>query len=85
MIPWSYETIETWIVYVCHSEGELVIQNIELSAVFFPTVPHVYQERSTTQNTSSQLDSTVGSIGVNMGQHPCGTLSTPCRDYGATN
>ena len=21
---------------------------------------------------------TVGSIGVNMGQHPCGTLSTPC-------
>ena len=26
----------------------------------------------------SQLDATVGSIGVNMGQHPCGTLLTPC-------
>ena len=31
------------------------------------------------QKTSSQLDTTVGSIGVNMGQHPCGTLSTPCK------
>uniref|UniRef100_A0A4W5RNW4 Syntaxin-binding protein 5-like n=1 Tax=Hucho hucho TaxID=62062 RepID=A0A4W5RNW4_9TELE len=39
----------------------------------------VCQELSTTQRTSSQLDTTVGSIGVNMGQHPCGTLSTPCR------
>jgi hypothetical protein len=34
---------------------------------------------STTQRTSRQLDPTVGSIGVNRGQHPCGTLSTPCR------
>jgi hypothetical protein len=31
------------------------------------------------QSTSSQLDTTVGSIGVNMGQHPCGTHPTPCR------
>ena len=28
---------------------------------------------------------TVGSIGVNMGQHPCGTLSTPCRVHVLTN
>ena len=43
------------------------------------TVCRVYQEWSTTQRTSSQLDRTVGSIRVNMGQHPCGTLSTPRR------
>jgi hypothetical protein len=43
----------------------------------FSTVSCVYQEWSTTQRTSSQLDTTVGSIGVNMGQHSCGTLSTP--------
>ncbi|CDQ57070.1 unnamed protein product [Oncorhynchus mykiss] len=34
-------------------------------------VSRVYQEWSTTQRTSSQLDTTVRSIGVNMGQHPC--------------
>ena len=39
----------------------------------------VYQEWSTTQRTSSQLDTTVESIGVNMSQDLCGTLSTPCR------
>ena len=49
------------------------------------TVSHVYQEWSTTQRTSSQLDTTVGSIGVNMGQHPCGTLSTPCRVHAQMN
>ena len=38
-------------------------------------VSRVYQEWSTIQRTSSQLDITVGSSGVNMGQHPCGTLS----------
>ena len=37
----------------------------------------VYQEWSTTQMTSSQLDTTVGSIGVSMGQHVCGILSIP--------
>ena len=30
---------------------------------------HWYQKLSTTQRKSSQLDTTVGSIGVNMGQH----------------
>jgi hypothetical protein len=43
------------------------------------TVSRVYEEWSTIQRTSSQLDTTVGSIGVNLGQHPCGMLSTPCR------
>jgi hypothetical protein len=39
--------------------------------------PRVYKEWTTTQRTSSQLDTTVGSIGFNMEQRPCGTLSTP--------
>jgi predicted transcriptional regulator len=43
------------------------------------TVSRVYQEWSTTQRTSRQLDKTVESIRVNMDQHPCGTLSVPCR------
>ena len=43
------------------------------------TVSRVYQEWSSTQIISSQLDTTVGSIGVNMGQHPSGMVSTPCR------
>ena len=34
-------------------------------------VYRVYQEWSTTRRTSSQLGTSVGSIGVNMGQHPC--------------
>ena len=38
------------------------------------TVFRVHQKWPTTQKTSSQLDITMGSIGVNMGQHPCGTL-----------
>jgi hypothetical protein len=46
--------------------------------------PFLYQGWSTTQWTSSQLDTTVGCIGVNMGQHPCGTafdtLKSPCPD-----
>jgi hypothetical protein len=38
------------------------------------TVSCVYQDWSTTQRTSSLLDTTVGSIGVNMGQNAFGTL-----------
>ena len=45
------------------------------------TVSCVYEEWSATQRTSRQIDTTVGSFGVNMGQHPCGTLSTPCRGH----
>ena len=40
----------------------------------------VYQEWSTTQRTTSQLDTTVGSIRVNMVQRLCRMLLTPCRD-----
>ena len=40
------------------------------------TVSCVYQEWSTTQRTSSLLDTTVGSIGVNMGQNAFGTLQS---------
>ena len=49
------------------------------------TVSCVYQEWTTTQWTSSQLDTTVWSIGVKMGHHPCGTRSTPCRVHALTN
>ena len=28
---------------------------------------------------------TIGSIGVNMAQHPCETLSTPCRVHAQAN
>ena len=49
------------------------------------TVSRVYQELSTIQRTSSQLDTTVGSIVVNTGQHSCGMLSTPCRVHAPTN
>ena len=47
------------------------------------TVSRLYQERSTTQSTSSQLYTTVGSIGFNM--HPWGMLSTPCNVHTPTN
>jgi hypothetical protein len=35
--------------------------------------------------TSSQLDTTVGNIGVQMGQHPCGMILTPCRVHDPMN
>ena len=43
-----------------------------------------YQEWSTTQTTSSKLNTTVGSIGVNMVQHPYGMLLTPYRVHTPT-
>ena len=49
------------------------------------TASRMYREWATTQRTSCQLDTTVGSIEVNMGQHPCGKLSTPCRVHAPTN
>ena len=45
---------------------------------FHTTVSRLCQDWSTTQRTSSQHDTTVGSIGVEMGQHPCGMLLTHC-------
>jgi hypothetical protein len=49
------------------------------------TVSRVYQEWSTIQRTSRQLDTAVGSIGSNMARHPCGTLSTHCRVHAPMN
>ena len=53
--------------------GLCVSRTVTLLGVSCSTVSCVYQEWSTTQTTSSQLDTTVVCIGVNMGQHPCGT------------
>jgi hypothetical protein len=41
------------------------------------TVSRVYQEWSSSEKTSSQLDTIVESIEVNMGQHACETLFLP--------
>ncbi|KAM9398399.1 uncharacterized protein ACWYII_031963 isoform 2-T7 [Salvelinus alpinus] len=46
---------------------------------------YVFQCQDCTKNGTpprghpANFDTTVGSVGVNMSQHPCGTLSTPCR------
>jgi hypothetical protein len=37
------------------------------------------------QRTTSQLDTTVGSIGVKMDQYPYETLLTPCRIHAPMN
>jgi hypothetical protein len=37
------------------------------------------------QRETNQLDTTVGSIGFNMGLHPIGTISTPCRVQALTS
>ena len=42
-------------------------QEVQRCWVLHTKVSRVYQEWYTTQRTSSQLDTTVGSIGVNMG------------------
>ena len=101
----SLETIETWIVYVCFSEGEWARQTFSVplngvcsrcqaprfdcvkicNAAWFFTGSHVYQEWFTAKRTSSQHDTTMGSVGVNMGQHPCGMLLTHCRVHTPTN
>jgi hypothetical protein len=62
-----------WFEYVknCNSAGFFML-------ISFP----LYQEWSTTQRTPKrQLDKTVG---VKMGQHPCGMLLTPCRVHAQT-
>ncbi|XP_064870015.1 fucolectin-like [Oncorhynchus nerka] len=48
----------------------------ELEVHGIPAVSHVYQTWSTTQRKSSQLDTTMGNIGINMDQHSCGSLAT---------
>jgi hypothetical protein len=52
----------------------------------FTVIMHLWEEMKRaiqSRSTPSQLDTIVGSIGVNMGQRPCGTLNTfdsLCRD-----
>ena len=62
-----------------------VCQELQRCWVFHNSFPCVYQEWSPTQRTSSQLDTTVGRIGVTVAQHPCGIFSTPCRVHAQTN
>jgi hypothetical protein len=50
-------------------------QELQRCWVFQPQqFPVCIKNGNTTQKTSIQLDPTVGSIRVNMGQHPCGTI-----------
>ena len=71
-------------MYVCHSDGEWARQKnvsafeqgMEVGArrtvllgFSHSTVSRVYQEWSTARKISSQLDTTMGRIRVNMGQH----------------
>jgi hypothetical protein len=56
----------------CQTHRFECVKNYNTAGLF--TVSYVYQEWSTTQRTSSQLDTTEGSVGVNIGQHPCETL-----------
>ena len=74
---WS--VVEPGMVVGARRTGLRVSRTSSLQGFSCSTVSRVYQKWFTTQRASSQLDTTVGSIGVNMGQHPCGTLSTPCR------
>ena len=61
-------------------------QELQLCSVCHTqTVSRVCQEWSPTQRTSSQLGTTVGSIGVNMGKLPCETLSTQYKVHYPTN
>ena len=64
--------------------GLCVSRTAKLLGFSRSTVSRLYQEWSTTQMTTSQLDTTVGSIGGNLGQRPCGTLSTTYRVHAPT-
>jgi hypothetical protein len=79
----SLETIETWIVFMGKTKDLSAFErcsscqvHVSKTTGFFTTV---------SQRTFSQLDTTVGKIGVNTGQHPCGMLVTPCRVHALTN
>ena len=76
-----FKCLWTWDVSRCQAH-RFVSRTTMLMGFSWLTVSRVYQEWSTTQRTSSQLDKTVGSIGANMGQHPFGmlfdTLWSPC-------
>jgi hypothetical protein len=65
--------------------GLSVSRTATLLGFLHSTVSHVYREWSTTKRTSSQLGTNVGSIGINIGQYPCGTLSISCGVHALTN
>ena len=71
----TLRALEQGMVVGAKSNGLCVSRTATLLSFSSSTVSCVYQEWSTTQRTSSQL---MASIGVNMGQHPCEMLSTPC-------
>jgi hypothetical protein len=81
-------------VYVCHSEGEWarqksafergMVEGARLSRTatllgfYTQPFPVCIKNGPPPKGHPANL-TTVGSNGVNMGQHPCGTLSAPCR------
>jgi hypothetical protein len=72
---WTRQNILVPLNEVCQANWFECVKNCN-AAGFVTTFSHVYQEWSTIQRTSNQLD-TVENIGVIMGQHPRGTLLAP--------
>jgi hypothetical protein len=68
-----------WTGYGSRSQAHQFVQRCWISH------SQQFQEWSTTQKTSNHFDTTTGSIGVNMDQHPCGTFLTPCRVHALMN
>ncbi|CDQ67802.1 unnamed protein product [Oncorhynchus mykiss] len=60
---------ELGMVIGARCNGLSVPRTATLLGLSHSTVSHVYHEWSTTRRTSTHLDITVGSNGVNMGQH----------------
>jgi hypothetical protein len=60
-------------------------QELQRCWVFPCTTVYVFIKNSPPPKGHPANLTTVGTIGVNMAQHPCATLSTPCRVPGLTN
>jgi hypothetical protein len=58
--------------------GPVCVKNRNAAGFFHAQPFSMCIKTGPTPKEFSQLDTNVGSIGVNMGQHPSGTLSTPC-------
>ena len=82
-VPFS--AIELGVVLSARCTGLSVSRTATLLGFSHLLVSRVYQEWSITQSTPSLLDTTIGRIGVNMVQHPCGTLLSTCRVHALTN
>jgi hypothetical protein len=99
------ETIETWIGYVYHSEGEWakhlsafewgmvlgdrctrLCQELQCSWVFHAQqFPMCIKNGSPPKGHPGNLTQLWEALLVDMGQYPCGTLSTPCRGHAPKN